>query len=80
MRAFSTVICSPCTSSADAHTGQIVIARIDDEVTVKRLQRRGRDIVLLPENPEFRAIVVDPQTTFAIEGIAVGLVRGGKAW
>lgn len=65
---------------ADAHTGQIVIARIDDEVTVKRLQRRGRDITLLSENPEFRSIVVNPQTTFAIEGVAVGLVRGGKAW
>jgi repressor LexA len=66
---------------ADARTGQIVIARIDDDdVTVKRLQRRGRDIVLLSENPEFRPIVVNPQTAFAIEGIAVGLVRGGNPW
>ncbi len=67
--------------SADAHSGQIVVARIDEEVTVKRLQRRGREIVLLPENPEFRAIAVDPtRTAFAIEGIVVGLVRGGKTW
>ena len=63
---------------ADAHSGQIVIARIDDEVTVKRLQRRGRAIVLLPANPAFRPIAVDPARAFAIEGIAVGLVRGGK--
>jgi repressor LexA len=67
--------------SADAHTGQIVVARIDDEVTVKRLQRRGREIVLLAENSDFRPIAVDPtRTAFAIEGIAVGLVRGGKTW
>ncbi len=67
--------------SATAQPGQIVVARIEDEVTVKRLQRRGGAIVLLSENPEFRPIVVDPrQTAFAIEGIAVGLVRGGKPW
>jgi repressor LexA len=67
--------------SAVAQAGQIVVARIDDEVTVKRLQRRGAAIVLLSENPDFRPITVDPrQTAFAIEGIAVGLVRGGKPW
>jgi repressor LexA len=67
--------------SATAQPGQIVVARIEDEVTVKRLQRRGGAIVLVSENPEFRPIVVDPRrTTFAIEGIAVGLVRGGKPW
>jgi len=67
--------------SAVARDGQIVVARIDDEVTVKRLQRRGAAIVLLSENAEFRPITVDPrQTAFAIEGIAVGLVRGGKPW
>ena len=47
-----------------------------DEVTVKRLQRRGKDIVLVAENPTFAPIVVDPKkTTLAIEGIAVGIVR-----
>lgn len=67
--------------SADAQPGQVVVARIEDEVTVKRFKRRGRDIVLQPENPDFRAMVVDPrQTAFAIEGIAVGLVRGGNPW
>src|SRR5208282_3183139 len=68
-------------STASAQSGQIVVARIDDEVTVKRLKRRGGEIVLLSENPQFRPIVVDPRrTTFAIEGLAVGLVRGGKPW
>lgn len=63
--------------SHEARNGQIVVARVgDDEVTVKRYRRRGRDIVLMPENSAFDPIVVDPRTTaFAIEGIAVGLVR-----
>ena len=65
--------------TAEARPGQIVVARIEDEVTVKRFRRRGREIVLSPENPEFEPIVVDPrQTSFTIEGIGVGLVRGGK--
>jgi repressor LexA len=67
--------------ASEARPGQIVVARVDDEVTVKRLKRRGREVVLLAENAEFEPIVVDPrETAFAIEGIAVGLVRGGKAW
>jgi repressor LexA len=67
--------------SASAQPGQIVVARIEDDVTVKRLKRRGGEIILLSENPQFRPIVVDPRRTpFAIEGIAVGLVRGGKPW
>jgi repressor LexA len=66
----------------EARNGQIVVARVGgasgDEVTVKRLRKRGRDIVLLPENPAFDPIVVDPRTTaFAIEGVGVGLVRSG---
>ena len=66
---------------ADARAGQIVVARIEDEVTVKRFKRRGREIVLSAENPEFEPIVIDPkQTAFAIEGIAVGLLRGGRTW
>ncbi len=64
----------------EARSGQIVVARIGgpggDEVTVKRLKRRGREILLMAENPEFAPIVVDPATTtFAIEGVGVGLVR-----
>jgi repressor LexA len=68
--------------TADARSGQIVVARLSgpagDEVTVKRLKRRGREIVLQPENSEFEAIVVNPaHTDLAIEGIAVGLLRTG---
>jgi repressor LexA len=67
--------------TSEARPGQIVVARLDDEVTVKRYKRRGREIVLLPANPEFEPIVVDPkQTEFTIEGIGVGLIRAGKAW
>ncbi len=64
--------------TADARSGQVVVARLDDEVTVKRLKRRGRDILLVAENPAFAPIVVDQaQQAFAIEGIGVGIIRGG---
>jgi repressor LexA len=71
--------------TAEARSGQIVVARLGggagDEVTVKRLKRRGREVALLPENPDFDPIVVDPRrTTFAIEGVAVGLIRAGRRW
>jgi repressor LexA len=67
--------------TSDAHSGQIVVARLNDEVTVKRFKRRGHNIVLLAENAKFAPIVVDPTTTaFAIEGIAVGLVRNNEKW
>ena len=60
----------------EARTGQIVVARLHDEVTVKRLRRRGGTVELLPENPEFKPIVVDTrETLFAIEGLAVGVIR-----
>jgi len=62
----------------EAQDGRIVVARLDGEVTVKRLRRRGEAIHLLPENPAFAPIVVDPgRTEFAIEGIGVGLLRRG---
>ena len=61
--------------SPDARNGQIVVARIDDEVTVKRFNRRGRIVELLPENDEFSPIIVSDENDFAIEGIAVGLIR-----
>lgn len=69
--------------TSEARNGQIVVARIGaasgDEVTVKRFRRRGRDIVLSPENGAFEPIVVDPRVTpFAIEGVGVGLVRKGN--
>jgi repressor LexA len=62
----------------DARDGSIVVARIDDEVTVKRLRRpRGRGrLLLLPENDAYEPIEVDLQTqAFAIEGLSVGVIR-----
>jgi repressor LexA len=66
--------------TGEARNGQIVVARVGgDEVTVKRFRKRGREIVLMPENAAFEPIVVDPRATaFAIEGIGVGLVRSGR--
>ncbi|CBL44870.1 SOS-response transcriptional repressors (RecA-mediated autopeptidases) [gamma proteobacterium HdN1] len=62
----------------EASNGQIVVARIGDEVTVKRLQKRNNAIVLLPENPDFAEIKIPPHDeSFAIEGIAVGVLRNG---
>ena len=66
--------------SREARSGQIVVARVHDEVTVKRLRRRGASVELLPENPDFKPIVIDTrEESFAIEGIAVGLVRNERA-
>ncbi|MGB5080863.1 MAG: transcriptional repressor LexA [Burkholderiales bacterium] len=60
----------------EARSGQIVVARVHDEVTVKRLRRRGNTVELLPENPEFKTIVVDSrEDDFAIEGLGVGVIR-----
>jgi len=56
------------------HNGQIVVARIGDEVTVKRYKKTGALIELIPENPEYKVIKVTGGD-FALEGIAVGLVR-----
>lgn len=61
--------------TSEARNGQIVVARIGDEVTVKRLQRRGKHIVLLPENPDFEPITITAKDDFTLEGIAVGLIR-----
>ena len=63
----------------EAQSGQVVVARIGNEVTVKRLKRRGRAVQLLPENPDFEPIEVDLRhDDMAIEGIAVGVIRSGK--
>ncbi len=61
--------------AAEARNGQIVVARLGDEVTVKRLQRSGGTLQLLPENPDFQPIIVTAQDDFSLEGIAVGLIR-----
>jgi repressor LexA len=62
--------------SAEVRDGQIVVARVAEEVTVKRLSRRGHFIDLLPANPDFPPIVIDTRReALAIEGVAVGLIR-----
>lgn len=61
--------------SPEARNGQIVVARLGDEVTVKRFSRHGRHIQLLPENPDFEPINVSSDDEFSLEGIAVGLIR-----
>lgn len=61
--------------ASEARNGQIVVARIGDDVTVKRLLRSGGTLQLLPENPDFQPIVVTPDDEFSLEGIAVGLIR-----
>jgi repressor LexA len=62
-------------SATDAKNGQIVVARLGDDVTVKRYRRTKNLVELLPENPDYPTIVVDPGESFAIEGLAVGLIR-----
>lgn len=61
--------------SAEARNGQIVVARIGDEITVKRLRRRGRAVFLDPENASYEPIKVSSEDDFAIEGLGVGVIR-----
>lgn len=61
--------------AATATNNQIVIARIDGEITIKRLKQTKNKIYLLPRNPEFSPIEVPSDADFAIEGIYCGLVR-----
>jgi repressor LexA len=63
-------------STKDVHNGQVVVARVDDDVTVKRLEKKGRQVLLHAENQDFEAIKVDlASQAFNIEGIAVGVIR-----
>ena len=62
-------------ATKEVRNGQIVVARIGDEVTVKRLRRQADRIELLPENPDYPIILVNPGEPFDIEGLAVGLIR-----
>ncbi len=63
----------------EARAGQIVVARLADEVTVKRWRRRGHLVQLLAENPDFEPIEVDLRSqALSIEGVAVGVIRNGK--
>jgi|SRR5688572_2695571 repressor LexA len=67
--------------TTEARTGQVVVARIADEVTVKRLRRRGHSVQLVAENPDFEPIELDLRTDeLAIEGIAVGIIRNDRAF
>jgi repressor LexA len=60
----------------EAKNGQIVVARLGDDVTVKRLRRTSKGIELIAENPEFKTILVSPDdASFELEGVAVGLIR-----
>ena len=61
----------------EAKNGQIVVARLGDDVTVKRFRRTRNSIELIPENPDFQTIVVPTggEVEFELEGLAVGLIR-----
>lgn len=60
----------------DVHNGQVVVARVEDDVTVKRLERKGAKVWLHAENEEFSAIEVDLTCQeLTIEGVAVGIIR-----
>jgi repressor LexA len=64
---------------SEAKDGQIIIARLGDDVTVKRLKRRPNGIELIAENPDYENIFVETGSAdFALEGIAVGLIRPGE--
>lgn len=62
-------------ATKDAKNGQIVVARLGDDVTVKRFRRNKDLIELHPENPDYQTIIVEPGEPFEIEGLAVGLIR-----
>jgi len=63
----------------NAKNGEIVVARIDNDVTVKRFKREGNLVYLIAENEEFEPIVVDLQTQeLSIEGLGVGVIRRGQ--
>jgi repressor LexA len=62
--------------TAEARSGQIVVARLGNDVTVKRFRRSGNQVQLVPENPAFKPIMVDlKRDALVIEGVGVGIVR-----
>ncbi|WP_150303984.1 transcriptional repressor LexA [Pseudomonas saliphila] len=62
--------------TAEARNGQVVVARIGDEVTVKRFMKKGRKVSLIAENPEFAPIDIDlAEQELIIEGLSVGVIR-----
>jgi repressor LexA len=65
--------------TAEARSGQIVVARLHDEVTVKRIRKQRDRVELVPENPAFTTRVVDlKRESLEIEGVAVGVIRNGR--
>lgn len=63
-------------ATTEATSGQIVVARLGNDVTVKRFRRRGNKVRLMPENPDFTPIEVDLRhEELVIEGLAVGVIR-----
>ncbi|MGH8278520.1 MAG: transcriptional repressor LexA, partial [Gammaproteobacteria bacterium] len=66
--------------AAEARNRQIVVARVGDEVTVKRFFQKGREVWLVPENPDFKPIVIKPGgESLALEGVVVGVIRNNMA-
>lgn len=66
--------------SSEANNGQIVVARLENDVTVKRFRQHGNIVELIAENPDYEPIIVDTRKQqLEIEGVAVGLIRGGEA-
>lgn len=66
--------------TSEARSGQIVVARIGDEVTVKRYRIRGQKAELIPANPDFQTLHLDlSRQSLAIEGIGVGVIRNLRA-
>ena len=66
--------------TTEARQGEVIVARVEDEVTVKRFRRDGQFVYLHPENSDFNVIKVDlTQQFFAIEGLAVGVIRN-QTW
>lgn len=64
----------------EVRNGQVVVARLDDEVTVKRFRRDGSHVQLLPENPDYLPIEVDLRNqSLVIEGLGVGILRTGQS-
>lgn len=62
--------------TTEVRNGQVVVARIEDEVTVKRFEKQKNKVLLHPENDEFETIVVDlTHDIFAVEGLSVGVIR-----
>jgi repressor LexA len=66
--------------TSEFRSGQIVVARLHDEVTVKRIRKHRDKVELIPENPAYATRVVDlKRETLEIEGVAVGIIRNGRA-